>query len=235
MPLPDLTDIELDRPRRVAEILSTALRLYGRAPLLFMFLTAVAVVPYEVVVLVLTNRHGSVRLGTELVLALVALALIQPCVVTLQMQVLLELRNRRRPSLRAVFESGLMVLPMVAAAEIIAAIGIAIGAILFVIPGVILYVRLAVVSPAAAAERSNWPTSLRRSVALTHGNAWRTLGLLVIVFLLNEIPASISGGGTQVAADVVGVLLAVVFESFAVLLVNLLYFDLSARERAPAV
>lgn len=231
MPTADLRDIELDRPRTVAEILATAIRLYGRATLLLIALAAVPVVPYEIIVMLLANRHGSLTVGTELVLALVALALIQPCVVTLQMRFLLGLRERRVPDFGAIIRSGLYVLPMVAAAEIIAAIGIAIGALLFIIPGVFLYIRLAVVSPVAAAERTNWPTSLRRSVALTHRNAWRTLGLLVIVFLLNEFPASISGG-TSLVGDIIAIVLAVACESFAVLLVNLLYFDLRARERA---
>jgi len=122
---------------------------------------------------------------------------------------------------------------VVAAAEIIADIGIAIGFVCFLIPGVLLAIRWAVVAQAAAVERTDWPTALRRSGQLARRNYWRILGLLFIGGILSEVSADVVGTGSHLGSTIVGIALAVLAGSFGTLLINLLYFDLRARENAP--
>jgi hypothetical protein len=224
------TDLDLSGPRTIGQILGTGLRLYARLPLLFLLLAGILVVPYEVVVVLLEHGKGGLSLGTELVLLLVELALIDPCIAAVQVQAIIDLGEGRRPRITDVIRRGLTVLPVVAAAEIIAGIGIAIGVICFIIPGVLLAIRWAVVAQAAAVERTDWPGALRRSGELARRNNWRILGLLVIVGVLNELPADVTGTGNHLGATVVGIALAILVHSFGTLLMNLLYFDLRARE-----
>jgi hypothetical protein len=228
-----ITDLDLGRQRKLGEILGTAVRLYGRAPLLFMFLAGIVVVPYEVVVVLLEHGKGGLAVSAELVLLLVELALIDPCVAAVQVQALITIGAGERPQIPDVIRRGLIVLPVVAAAEIVAGVGIAIGALVFIIPGLLLAIRWAVVAQAAAVERTNWPTALRRSGQLARRNYWRIFAILVIVGVLNEIPADITGAGDHLAATIIGIALAIMVHSFGTLLTNLLYFDLRARENAP--
>jgi hypothetical protein len=228
-----ITDLDLERQRRLPEILGTAIRLYGRAPLLFLFLAGIVVVPYEVAVVLLEHGKGQSSTGTAFLLGLVGLALVNPCIAAVQVQAILDLGQGERPRVADVIRRGLSVLPVVAAAEIIADIGIAIGFVCFLIPGVLLAIRWAVVAQAAAVERTDWPTALRRSGQLARRNYWRILGLLFIGGILSEVSADVVGTGSHLGSTIVGIALAVLAGSFGTLLINLLYFDLRARENAP--
>ncbi len=190
--------------------------------------------PYEVVVVLVEHGKGAIPVGTELVLMLVELALIDPSISAVQVQALLDLGNGQQPKVVDVIRRGLAVLPVVAAAEIIAGIGIAVGVLFFIIPGVILALRWAVVAQAAAVERTNWPTALRRSAQLARRNYWRIFAILVTVGILNEIPADVTGTGKHLAATLLGIALAILVHSFGTLMMSLLYFDLRAREASPA-
>ena len=200
-------------------------------PLLFMFLAGIVVVPYEVVV-ILVSHGKTVATTTELLLALAALALVNPCISAFEMQALVDLGEGRRPQIPDVLRRGVMVLPVVAAAEIVAGLSEFVGILLFVIPGVILAVRFAVAAPVAATERTNWPGAIRRSMWLTVGNFWRVLGLLAIQAVLTYLVAVIIGAGSSVVAVIVGLALGVLAQSFCTLLIGLLYFDLRARDAA---
>ena len=224
------TDLDLDQQRTLGQILGTAGRLYGRQAPLLLVLAGIVVVPYEVVVVLLEKGKGGIAAGDELLLALVGLALIYPCIAATQVQVLLDVRGGKQPRLGSVIRRGVAALPVVAAADIIAGIGIFVGIIFFLIPGLLLAVRWAVVAPTAAVERTDWPTALRRSGQLTRRNRWRVFGLLVVIFSLSDAVALVAGTGGQIGLKVVAVALSVIVDSFGVLLLNILYFDLRARE-----
>lgn len=230
MPDPS-NEIDLSSPRSNGQILDAAFRVYARRPLLFMFLTAIVLIPYGAVVL-LVAQQKHVSAATELLLALAELALVNPFIAALQMQALLDLGEGRRPQLGDVVTRGLRVLAVVAAADIIAGICEVAGLFLFVIPGVFAAVRLAVAAPAAASEPVSWPEAIRRSLELTQGNFWRVLGLLAIQAVLTYLVALILGVNS-VPGVVIGALLAILAQSFCMLLINLLYFDLRARRSAP--
>jgi hypothetical protein len=224
-------ELDLSSPRTIGQILDAAFRLYGRRPLLFISLAAIVTVPYGLVtVLVSNSKHVST--ATDFVLLLVDLALVNPFVSALQMQAVLDLGHGVRPAIPDVVRRGVKVLAVVAAADIIAGLTEFVGLLVFVIPGILAAVRLAVVAPAAASEPITWPEAIRRSLSLTRGNFWRVLGLLVIqAVLLYLVAAIVAAGSTAVA--IVGAVLAAVPQSFCTLLINLLYFDLRARQVAP--
>jgi len=222
----------------VPEILGTAVQLYGRYPILFILLAAIVVVPYDVVVLLVTNAspldQESVSASQILILGLIDFALVGPLVSAFQVQALLPLSDAEAPTLSTVVSRGLQVLPVVMAAEIIAGIGIAIGFLAFIIPGVYLAIRWAVVAQVAAVEHTDWPTALRRAGALARGNYLRILGVLLFVALvdlaLTDGGAALVGTGNDAAQVVAGIVIAVLARSFAALTTAILYFDLRARE-----
>jgi hypothetical protein len=223
--------IDLGIPRTVGQILDAAFRTYARRPLLFISLAAIVLIPYGAVT-VLLERAKHVPATTEFLLLLADLAVVNPFVSALQMQALLDLGDGLRPVGRNVMRRALTVLPVVAAADIVAALGEFAGLLLFIIPGVIIALRLAIVAPIAASERLSWPEVLRRSFGLTQGNAWRILGLLLIQGILLELALGIESA-RSVAGAIVGAAVLIVAQSFCTLLINLLYFDLRARQVAP--
>jgi hypothetical protein len=226
-----MTALELSSPRTVGQIVDAAFRLYARRPLLFIFLAAIVLIPYGIVtVLVSDSKHVST--ATEFVLLLADLALVNPFVSALQMQAILDLGRGVQPVIPDVIRRGVKVLAVVAAADIVAGLTEFAGLLFFVIPGILAAVRLAVVAPAAASEQITWPEAIRHSLLLTRGNFWRVLGLLVIQAVLLYLVATIIGA-SSIAVAIVGAALAIVAQSFCTLLINLLYFDLRARQAAP--
>jgi hypothetical protein len=229
--------LDLSRPRTVPEILVSALWLYRNWPVLFVALSAIVVIPYELVVLAVAHssplgqQHTT---STVLILALVETALVMPLISALQAHAVITIGNAQEPTFGDVIGRSLRVLPTVAAAEIIAGLGEAIGYVLFIIPGVFLTLRWAVVAQAAAIEETDWPTALRRSGQLARGNYLRILVLIIVVgvvdAVLTGIGAAIAGTGDRVVPVVVGIVIVVLTRTFGALVTAMLYFDLRVRE-----
>lgn len=240
MPQDRLTSLDLARPRSTAEILATALRLYGRWPLLFLALALIVVAPYDLLVLAVSGAtplgQNNASASTVLILALFDFALVGPLVSAFQVQAVLMIGEGGRPVFREVFVRGMRALPVVAAAEIIAGIAIGLGLIAFIVPGIILALRFAVVAQVAAVEKTDWPGALRRSGQLTSRNYLRIFGLLLIVAVVNLLLSDGVGqlAGTSAAAPQValGIAVGVVTRSFQALVLAVLYFDLRFRDSA---
>jgi hypothetical protein len=90
-----------------------------------------------------------------------------------------------------------VILPLIGAG-ILAGIGIGIGILLFVIPGLILMTIWAVIAPVIVLERSGVMASFGRSRELVRDNGWRVFGVIVsvaiIVFVVRAILGAIAVG-----------------------------------------
>jgi hypothetical protein len=73
-----------------------------------------------------------------------------------------------------------VVLPLIGLA-IVAGIGIMLGMILLIIPGVILFLMWSVAAPALVVEREGVFAALARSAELTKGARWKIFGIFLIV------------------------------------------------------
>ena len=73
------------------------------------------------------------------------------------------------------------------AVNLLAFLGIALGCILLVVPGVMLALAWMVVGPALVVERTGITEVFGRSADLTRDNRWRLFGLLLIYALANSI------------------------------------------------
>ena len=122
--------------------------------------------------------------------------------------------NGKKTSFGDAFNVGVqMFLPLLGLA-IVASIGMGVGFLLLVVPGVILSILWSVAAPAVVVEKRGVFESLQRSRDLTRGYRWPVFGLLVIYIVLAWI----------VGAAVGGLSLAVggTFETSPNLLVNLI-------------
>lgn len=231
--------VDLDQPRRTREIVAAAGRLYSAFPLLFLVLALAVIGPFDLALLAATG-HPPLRDGGESATAvlleeLIRLALISPLISALHLHAV-ELAGRgERPTVRAVAAQGLRVLPVVAAASIVAGIGITVGFVFLILPGLYLSLRWAVVAQAAAAESGDWTRALSRSTALTRERFVHVFGALLVAGLFGEAvrlaAKAVHIASASAGAVALGVAADTLTASFAALILALLYFDLVARPR----
>lgn len=70
------------------------------------------------------------------------------------------------------------------AVSILSALGMGLGFLLLIVPGIILACMWAVIVPVTLAEKSGVIEAFGRSAALTKGARWKILGLLILVSLI---------------------------------------------------
>ena len=231
--------VGFERSRSVGEILAATVGLYRRFPLLFAVLAVAVIAPYKLIVLAITGHgplwRGRQSTGTSWLLLLLETSLITPLVSALHVHAVDTIGQGRRPRLGPIALRGARALPVVVAAEIMANIGIALGFIALIIPGILLMLRWAVVAQAAALEHGSWLDALRSSRRLTRNRYGHVFGLLLVTvalgFVLYLVARSVPLGNSAHAPSVVaGIALATVVASFSALTFAVLYFDLRARE-----
>jgi hypothetical protein len=110
------------------------------------------------------------------------------------------LDGRRDHTVGSLFSSASPFIAPLLGAGILAGIGIGIGFILLVVPGLFLLTIWAVIVPAIVIERTGVFGAFGRSRELVRGNGWRVFGVIVVFFLLQAIV----GGILTAVADSVG-------------------------------
>jgi hypothetical protein len=231
--------IQIERPRSLAQIIGEALDIYQRYPLLFLTLALGVVAPYDLAVLAATGEgplanSAHQNVGVTLLLLLLGTALVGPLISALHMHAVVLIGERTKPGLGQVARSGLRVLPVVAAAAIVAALGIAAGFLALIVPGIVLLLRWAVVAQVAAVEGVDWHAALGRSYELTRGHYRHIAALIVVTTLISfgidagarAVPLGSTAGAASVA---LGIAARTATASFSALTLALLYFDLRAR------
>jgi hypothetical protein len=113
---------------------------------------------------------------------------------------------------------------------IVAAIGIAIGFILIIVPGLILLTLWWVAAPVVVLEHPGVFAALRRSRELVRGNGWQVFSVILVLYILVFVVSAIIDGVASSASTGVGIVVQVIVgvltAPLAALAAAVVYFEL---------
>lgn len=187
---------------------------------------AVVFVFTGVVSTLLTNASSGLRF-IALLISLIATTLFTGMVVELVADVQ---DGRRDASSGQLLRAVTPVIGRLILVAFVAALGVLVGFILIIIPGLILLTLWSVAAPVVVLERPPGLGALGRSRELVRGNGWQVFGVLFVLDILVAIVA----GAVELGADsagtgigiVVTVIAGVLTAPLAALAAAVLYFDL---------
>ena len=195
---------------------------------------ASVLMPAAAVVFVFSGVLTTVLLTAGSGLAIVAL-LISLVATTLFTGMVVELVSdiqdgRRDSSPGQLLRAATPVLGKLIMVGIVAGIGVVIGFVLIIVPGLILITVWSVAAPVVVLERPAGLGALRRSRELVRGSGWQVFG---VILLLDILVAVIAGGvefGAESAGTGIGIVVRVVVgvltAPLSALAAAVLYFDL---------
>ncbi len=118
---------------------------------------------------------------------------------------------------------------------LVAAVGVVIGFLFLIVPGLILLTIWSVAAPVVVLESPGVFAALRRSRELVRGNGWRVFAVVLLLYVLVgavsriiEAAAESAGSGAGIVAAVV---LGVLTAPLSALAASVLYFELGGRAR----
>lgn len=238
--------LELARSRDVSSLFRDALTTYWRHFGVFVALAAAIVIPVELVVQgvgmeqLTASYDPNVSPAETIITALVTYLVITPLITAVCIYALLRLSEGEKPAARQSFVSGFEAFTPLFFAVGIAAVGIALGLLALIVPGIYVFVRWFFVPQAVVLEGDRGVAALTRSTAVTQGFWWRTLGLVVLAQLAALLPAlvlaapfaSIAESTDRAVWALVGsIVTEIVTAPFIAIFSTLLWFDLGARRR----
>jgi hypothetical protein len=174
----------------VSDVLGEAFDLYRR---FFWRFVATAAVVFVVLDLAsaFANRAGGSSIGADLLWTLVALLLSVVGAFWLQGALIEAVRDVRDgridTTIGELYERTRPRLPALIAAGIVAGLGVALGLVLLIVPGLFLLTRWCLIPAVIVIEKLGAGDSFDRSWQLTRGHGWTVFGSLVVAFLLYAI------------------------------------------------
>lgn len=240
------------RPRTVGEILGDALRLYARHWQNLVLIVAVIVVPLSFLQVVLGEvliREGlaepEIRNGVEVSTGTVigaTLAGLVVAFVSILMWTILTGAIARAAAGTFLghdldagesYRFGFARFWSIVLVGVLAALAIALGFLLLIIPGFIVLTFLSCSIPALVIEDRRGREALRRSWDLVRGYGWHVFGTIIVAALLNGVVSSILTapfGDDWAARTIVGAIVAAITMPFMALVGIFIYLDLRVRK-----
>ena len=131
-----------------------------------------------------------------------------------------------------------VLLPLIGAG-ILAGLGIGLGLVFCIIPGVILLTIWAVIAPVIVVERTGVMDSFGRSTALVRPNFWQTLGAIIVMALIYFVIAALFGAigvaiGDELGSAIFRALAGALTAPLVALAATVIYFELRSVEGAGA-
>ena len=207
-------------------------------------LQAGVLLPAAVVVYLIPSALGLANGITGQALALAASVIAAVAYQGLVVQAVRDIQDGVRDlSLGGLFRSVSKVLAPLMWTAILVGVGVFLGFLAFIIPGIWLLTQWAVAAPVVVCEVRTAPQAVTRSRELVHGHGWRVFSVLIVTFMivlivdlaLASAANAISGGGISfaIAQLLAGMLTAPIFAlATAVLYLELL--QLKGEQLPPA-
>lgn len=244
-----MTELKLREARDVGALFRESLRVFLSHAWLFILLSAAVVLPVELVVegigleMLTSSYDESPALAESVAPAVVGFLVMTPIITAICIYALHSIAADVHPSPGQVFVAGFEAFTPLFGAVVLAALGIAIGFLALLLPGVYLAIRWYFVPQAVVIEGARGPAALRRSGQIVEGFWWRTLALVLLANLAIAIPAlvllapftAIAASTDEAVWALVGTILATSLTTpFVSLFSTLLYYDLLARRTLSA-
>jgi hypothetical protein len=195
---------------------------------------ASVLMPAAAVVFVVTGIISTVLVAASSTLALVSL-LISLVATTLFTGMVVELvadvqDGRRDASPGQLLRSATPVLGQLILVGIVAGVGIVIGFVLIVVPGLVLITIWSVAAPVVVLEHPGVFAALGRSRQLVRGNGWQVFGVILVLYVLVGVVSFIIEGAAESAGSGVGIVVRVIVgvltAPLPALAAAVLYFEL---------
>jgi hypothetical protein len=236
--------LELRRPRDISALFGDALRAYWRHAGAFLLVSATIVIPADLIVRGVGMHQlsgpydDSPTLPETLVPGALSFLVVAPLVTATCIYALRDVAAGTRPRAGRALASGLEAFRPIFLAVLLAALGIGLGLLLLVIPGIYLVVRWYFVPQAVVLEQAQGPGALGASGRVVEGFWWRAFGIVVLTSLAGTLPsfvlitpfAAIAKSADRALWSLIGQMAAeTVTTPFVALVSTLLYFDLRSR------
>jgi hypothetical protein len=241
-----VTRLDLARPREITALFGDSLRVYMRHAGTFLALSAVVVLPVHLAVQgvgmeqLTAGYDNSPDVAETAVPIAVSFLVVAPLINAICIYALRMVEAGERPGAREALVAGFEAFAPIFFAVVLAAIGIAVGLLLLVLPGIYVAVRWYFVPQTVVIEDRRTAGALARSSQIVQGFWWRTLGLVVLVNIAVVVPGLLLSAPFTAIADsadrqlwsLIGAAGAeTVTAPFVALFSTLLYYDLRARRQ----
>jgi glycerophosphoryl diester phosphodiesterase family protein len=241
------------RPRKVGELFSLALDLYGKSWARLMAIAAIVTVPLTLVQYYLWDSVRDIRpttFGFEAARGSLARTAVASAVVGILgffiYQVLVGAVARsaagvtlgRDLGIGDAYRFGYARMWSILLVGLLVALSVMGGFLLLVIPGFFVMTRLFAAIPALVIEGKRGRAALRRSWFLVEGHGWRVFGIIILVGLITGLVSSVFAIATDqgwLGQAVAAALSGIVTGPFTALVGTLLYLDLRARSEKPTI
>ena len=239
--------IDLQRPRDISALFGDSLSVLFRHAPVFIALSAAVTVPVHLVVegigleAFTAGYDDTLAPAETAVPTVVSFLVVSPLITAICIHALRSVATGGRPSARQSLLSGFEAFTPLFFAVLLAAVGIAVGLLALIIPGVYLAVRWFFVPQEVVVEGARGPGALARSGQVVRGFWWRTFGLVIVANLAATIPAllfaapfnAIAASTDRAVWAMVGTICAgTITTPFVALFSTFLWYDLRARRAA---
>jgi len=216
----------MNRSIDIGSVISRTFNIYADQASVLLPAAAVVFVMVGIIDAVLV-AVAPVLLLIGFIISLVAITLFTGMVVELVADVQ---DGRRDATVGQLLNAATPVLGQLILVGILAGVGITIGFILIIIPGLILITIWSVAAPVVVLEHPGALNALGRSRELVKGNGWQVFGVIVVlvigVGILSAIIESIGDSGGTAAGIVVRVIVEILTAPISALAASVLYFEL---------
>lgn len=210
-----------------AAIFERLFQVYGAQFTLIVPAALIVFAPVALLVAIIEPNSAGAQAVTQLI-SLIATVWLQGMVI----EAVSDIQDGRRDfTIPGLFASVMPMLGSLILVGVLAGLGILVGLVLFIVPGLVLLTWWAVVAPVVVLERRPALEAFGRSRELVRGNGWRVFGVIVVVFLIQAVLSSLlvllfGGGDSRVGAGLGTLVSNAISAPISAIAASLVYLEL---------